>query len=342
MSRGHRRASRWPCCPRRWSRATGWRARSGAGRCCVKRDDLIGFGVAGNKTRPLEYLRRRRAGRGRPRCWSPGGGPGSNFVRGRGAGRPGRRAGLRARAVGRPDRRPERRAGHRGRRPLLPTGGTDRAAVDVLVERAGRGAARPAAAAPTRCRAAARPRWVRWASRWLPRRRSSTDRARASRRWRSGRARPVAALVVIAVGSGRQLRGAAGRVRRHRAWTCRCVGVSVSRPPAEITARVRELAAGCAALHRRHRRRTAAGARRRARPRLRRRRPSGSASWPGSPCTPRACCSTRPTAPRRSPSPSTGCAPATVPSCLAHRRRRPAVAPPCASTAHRPGRRTTP
>jgi len=48
------------------------------GPLLVKRDDLIGFGVAGNKARPLEYLlgaARQQAAQVLVTC----GGPGSNF-----------------------------------------------------------------------------------------------------------------------------------------------------------------------------------------------------------------------------------------------------------------------
>ena len=82
-----------PSCPRRWSRRPGWPTALGpAGPLLVKRDDLTGFAVAGNKARQLEFLvaDARRSGAD---VLVTGGAPGSNFVPGRGRGRRVRRAG---------------------------------------------------------------------------------------------------------------------------------------------------------------------------------------------------------------------------------------------------------
>ncbi|MFC7659630.1 pyridoxal-phosphate dependent enzyme [Pseudonocardia benzenivorans] len=59
-------------------RAHRLEAALGIGPLLVKRDDLIGFGVAGNKTRPLEFLVGAAVQQG-ARVFVTGGGPGSNF-----------------------------------------------------------------------------------------------------------------------------------------------------------------------------------------------------------------------------------------------------------------------
>ena len=55
------------------------RAELGCGPLWIKRDDLAGFGIAGNKTRPLEYLLGDALARGMD-VLVTGGGPDSNFV----------------------------------------------------------------------------------------------------------------------------------------------------------------------------------------------------------------------------------------------------------------------
>lgn len=60
------------------TRARRLEAALGAERLLVKRDDLTGFGAAGNKTRPLEFLVGEALRRG-AEVLVTGGGPGSNF-----------------------------------------------------------------------------------------------------------------------------------------------------------------------------------------------------------------------------------------------------------------------
>ncbi len=274
----------------------------GAGPLWVKRDDLIGFAVAGNKTRPLEFLLGAALDAGAD-VLVTGGAPGSNF--GPAAALAARGAGLDCELVvsGDPAGAPNLALAAAAGATLLPTGGTDREAVDLLIERraaelraAGRrpfsmprGGSTPlgavgfaVAAAELGCQLPelCRPGPGRSADGSQPVARAG-DPARAvpecdpvrpgvlsgpgelsgpgklselGKLPESGEpSEPEAAagaeppLVVIAVGSGGSYAGllagfAAAGV------PVRVLGVSVSRPPAEITARVRELAVGCAAL----------------------------------------------------------------------------------------------
>ena len=72
------RGSSWPPCRPRCCGPGAWSAALGAGPLFVKRDDLTGFAVAGNKARPLEYLLGDATGQGAD-VLVTGGGAGSNF-----------------------------------------------------------------------------------------------------------------------------------------------------------------------------------------------------------------------------------------------------------------------
>lgn len=203
----------------------------GSGPLLVKRDDLAGFGVAGNKTRPLEFL----LGAARARhaeVLVTGGSPGSNFCPG---------AAMAARAlgmdcelvvsgdVGGANLALAAAAGAR----LLPTRDSEREAVDALiVQRADQLTAHGR-------RAFAMPRG------------GSTELgavgfALAAAELAS-QLEAAPALIVIPVGSGGSCAGLlAGLATTGLAVPV--LGVSVSRPLDQITQRVRELADGCARL----------------------------------------------------------------------------------------------
>ena len=225
----------------------------------LKRDDLIGFGLAGNKTRPLEHLLGAALDAGAD-ILVTGGGPGSNFCPA--AALAARAAGLAcelvvwgAPAPGAP-LAPNLALAVAAGATLYPTGDTDRSAVDERVARraaelraAGRhpfpvprGGSTPLgavgfadAAAELAGQLAAPPD---------PPPAPSPGGAPCPRA--PDRADP-GCCVVVAVGSGGSC---AGLLAGFAAvgFTGRVVAVSVSRPLPEITARVRELAAGCAAL----------------------------------------------------------------------------------------------
>jgi 1-aminocyclopropane-1-carboxylate deaminase/D-cysteine desulfhydrase-like pyridoxal-dependent ACC family enzyme len=203
------------------------------GPLLVKRDDLIGFGVAGNKARPLEYLlgaaRAERAD-----VLVTGGGPGSNFLPA---------AALAARAAGLDcelivwgadlPRSPNLALAAAAGAVIHPTGGTDRAAVDALaVQRADELRRRGRRPFP------------------VPRGGSTPVGAlgfAAAARELLDQLTAPPGLVVIAVGSGGScaglLAGLAGP-----APASRVLAVSVSRPPGQIGPRLGELADACAAL----------------------------------------------------------------------------------------------
>ncbi len=204
----------------------------GGGALLVKRDDVIGFGVAGSKTRALEYLVGDALVEGAD-VFVTGGGAGSNFCPG--AAMAARVAGLDCELVvwGDPAGSDNLALAVAAGATLLPTGGTDREAVDALVEQ----------------RAARLRAWGR--------RPYAVPRGGATAVGAVGFARAAAelveqldeppALIVLPVGSGGSCAGlVAGLAAAGVDWPV--LGVSVSRPPAEIAARVQELAAGCAAL----------------------------------------------------------------------------------------------
>lgn len=226
-----------------------------AGRLLVKRDDLTGFAVAGNKARPLEVLLAdaREAG---ATALVTGGAQGSNFAAAAVAA--GAYAGLPVTLVyaGSEPARPHPNlaaARHWGAR-LRFTGDPGRDSVDAGIERA---AARLAADGE---RPYAIPRG------------GATQRSAVGFHWaalelaeqvmaegpfgeifkpqpggaRAGRPGPPRVTVIVAVGSGGTLAGlVSGTVAAGRPW--RLAGVPVSRPPAETGRRILGLAAGCAA-----------------------------------------------------------------------------------------------
>jgi 1-aminocyclopropane-1-carboxylate deaminase/D-cysteine desulfhydrase-like pyridoxal-dependent ACC family enzyme len=230
----------------------------GIGPLLIKRDDLVGFGVAGNKARPCEFL----LGAARAAdadVLVTGGGPGSNFCPA--AALAARAAGLDCELIlwGAPDdlnRSPNVTLARAAGACILPTGDTDRAAIDGLVEMR---------AADLRA---------------AGRRPFPVPRGGSTALGAVGFATAVAelttqldvppALIVIAVGSGGSCAGllaglAAAESSDPRAPTTRAptsrvpapgapwsrtrvLGVSVSRSPEEIGAQVRTMAAGCAEL----------------------------------------------------------------------------------------------
>lgn len=204
----------------------------GRGPVLLKRDDLVGFGAAGNKARPLEYLLGDARARGADTLVT-GGGPGSNFAAAAALGA--RAAGLACELViwgdpaGAPNLALAAAAGAR----LIPTGGSDRAAVDALVE---------ARAAELGSRAYPVPRG---GSTPIGAVGFAVAAAELDAQLSALGADP--ALVVLGLGSGGSTAGLlAGLAAAGRAVPV--LAVSVSRPPAEITARVHELARDCAAL----------------------------------------------------------------------------------------------
>jgi 1-aminocyclopropane-1-carboxylate deaminase/D-cysteine desulfhydrase-like pyridoxal-dependent ACC family enzyme len=202
------------------------------GPLLLKRDDLIGFGAAGNKARPLEYLVGAALAEG-AEVLVTGGAPSSNFCAA---------AALAARVArlecelliagetgGAPNMALARAACAR----LVPTGAADRTAIDGLVAaRAGEltAAGRPAYGVP------------RGGSTPL----GAVGFAVAAKELLDQCAEPPA-LVVLGVGSGGSCAGLLAGLAAADIPT-RVLGVSVSRPPDAIAAHVDELARGCATL----------------------------------------------------------------------------------------------
>ncbi|MCA1720338.1 MAG: pyridoxal-phosphate dependent enzyme [Actinobacteria bacterium] len=202
------------------------------GPVLLKRDDLAGFAVAGNKTRPLEYLLGSALAGGAD-VLVTGGGPGSNFCPA---------AALAARAAGldcelvvwgdvaaAPNLTLAAAAGAR----LLPTGNADREAVDTAVQ------VRAADLAAQGRYPLAVPRGGSTGLGAVGFAVAAVELADQL---------PAApALVVLAVGSGGSLAGLiAGLAAAGLHWPV--LGVSVSRPPDRIADRVAELALQCAEL----------------------------------------------------------------------------------------------
>lgn len=218
--------------------AQGVRAALGCAPLWIKRDDLVGFGVAGNKARALEYLVGDAVARGCDLLVT-GGGPDSNFVAA---------AALAARVAGMdcelvvatgecapptPNVALARAAG--ARLHALGDGRRDRvdAAARELAARRREEGRRPVALPRGGSTPLGAVGFARAAS-------ELTDQIATGRL-------PEPALVVIAVGSGGSAAGLlAGTAAVAAGW--RLLAVSVSRPRDEIDARVRELAAGCAEL----------------------------------------------------------------------------------------------
>lgn len=219
----------------------------GCGPLLIKRDDLIGFGVAGNKARSLEYLVGAAVAQG-AEVLVTGGGPGSNFVAA--AAMAARVAGLDCElviwgdTVGAPNIALAAAAGA----VVLPTGGTDRGEVDMLV------AEHAAELTAAGRQAFAVPRGGSTALGALGFFDAATELAvqLAARSGPGTRSFEVGddvlpSAIVLAVGSGGSC---AGLLAGLAAWglDVPVVGVSVSRPPEEIRATVLALAGQCAAL----------------------------------------------------------------------------------------------
>jgi 1-aminocyclopropane-1-carboxylate deaminase/D-cysteine desulfhydrase-like pyridoxal-dependent ACC family enzyme len=208
-----------------------------AGSLYVKRDDLTGFAIGGNKARPLEFLAGAAAA-DRADTLITGGAPGSNFCAAAAAAA--LRTGLRCELVlaGQPPRRPG---------PALAlalawgatvrwTGTADRESVDDQLPRA----------AAALASGGHRPYLIpRGGATGL----GAIGYALAAFELHEQLAAigVGAARVVVAVGSGGTLAGlVAGNVALGRPWTL--VGASVSRPAEEASQRVLALAQECAHL----------------------------------------------------------------------------------------------
>ena len=209
-------------------RAHRLEAALGSGPILVKRDDLAGFAVGGNKTRPLEYL----LGRAMADCCDvlvTGGGPGSNFCPAAAAAA--RAAGLDCELIVWGDVRGSANlaiAAAAGAC-IRPTGDQARETVDAAIE------ARAAELAAAGRRPFAVPRG---GSTPL----GAVGFAVAAAEL-AGQLDQPPALVVLAVGSGGSC---AGLLASGPRWPV--LGVSVSRPLSEITGKVRALARVCAQL----------------------------------------------------------------------------------------------
>jgi 1-aminocyclopropane-1-carboxylate deaminase/D-cysteine desulfhydrase-like pyridoxal-dependent ACC family enzyme len=210
----------------------------GRGPLLIKRDDLAGFGVAGNKTRPLEFLVGEALAR-RARVLVTGGGPGSNFCPA---------SALAARAVGLDcelvvwgepdalDRAPNLALARAAGAVVRPTRGSDRDAVDELVRQRAEALSatgRPAYPVP---------------------RGGSTELGAAGfavaaveLAQQLDRLDVLPRLIVLSVGSGGSCAGLLAGLAAI-GLDVPVLGVSVSRAPERIEPRVWELAAGCARL----------------------------------------------------------------------------------------------
>ena len=206
----------------------------GCGPLLVKRDDLTGFGVAGNKARALEYLVGAALAQ-RAEVLVTAGGPGSNFVPA--AALAARTAGLDCEIVlwGDPRGATNVAIAEAAGARILPTGRFDREEVDVL-------AAQRAAELTLAGRLAVA----------VPRGGSTpvgalgfADAAAELMGQLSGAQQPVE--VVLPVGSGGSCAGLlAGLAAAGAAFPV--VAVSVSRPPDEVRRTVLAMARECAAM----------------------------------------------------------------------------------------------
>lgn len=224
-------------------RAHRLEAAIGCGPVWIKRDDLAGFGVAGNKTRPLEYLIGDALARGAD-VLVTGGGPGSNFLPA--AALAARAAGLACELVvwGEVAGAPNLELAVAAGAVLRPTGSADRAAVDQLVR------ARAAELAAGSRRPYAVPRGgstgigaagFAVAATELTAQLAAAGVVPGPGHAGSGAPAPA---VVLPVGSG----GSVAGLTTGLAGALPVLGVSVSRPLPEMAAHVAELAAACADL----------------------------------------------------------------------------------------------
>lgn len=202
-----------------------------AGRLMVKRDDLTGFAVAGNKARPLELLGAEAMALGAD-VLVTGGAPGSNFCQAAAA--LAARLGLGCELVyaGKGGEHLNATAARHWGAHIRWTGETDRDSVDAALD-----------GAADELRAEGRTPYVMPRGGATPL--GSVGYYLAAREIAEQLEGP--ALMVIAAGSGGTLAGLlAGAAALGRPWTV--VGASVSRPPKQTAARVLELATDCADL----------------------------------------------------------------------------------------------
>ncbi|WP_433295679.1 1-aminocyclopropane-1-carboxylate deaminase/D-cysteine desulfhydrase [Pseudonocardia sp. CA-142604] len=206
----------------------------GCGPLLVKRDDLSGFGVAGNKARALEYLVGAALAQG-AEVLVTAGGPGSNFVPA--AALAARAAGLDCEIVlwGDPRGAPNVAIAEAAGARILPTGRFDREEVDVLA--AQRAAeltlgGRPATAVP---RGGSTPVGAL----------GFADAAAELMGQLSDSPQPVE--VVLPLGSGGSCAGLLAGLAAAGA-TFPVIAVSVSRPPEDVRRTVLAMARECAAL----------------------------------------------------------------------------------------------
>lgn len=206
------------------------------GRLMIKRDDLTGFAVAGNKARPLELLAAEAVSRAAD-VLVTGGTPGSNFCQATAA--TAVHLGMRCELVYAGSERdsdsehPNARAARHWGAHIRWTGQSDRSSVDTTLEQVA-GELRDNGATPY-----VMPRGGATALGSVGYFLAAIEIA--------AQLDDRPALMVIAAGSGGTLAGLlAGAVAAGRPWTI--VGASISRPPAETARRVRELASACAEL----------------------------------------------------------------------------------------------
>lgn len=208
-----------------------------SGRLFVKRDDLTGFAVAGNKARPLEVLvaEAQRVGAD---VLVTGGAPSSNFCAAAAAAA--RWAGLECVLVyagAEPSaRHPNHAAALHWGAQLRWTGVADRASVDAMLD-----------ATAAELVDVARSPYVMPRGGASPLGATGFHRAALELTDQLGADQPGDIAVVVAIGSGGTAAGLlAGAVALDRRLAV--FGASVSRPPTESRARVLDLAAGCADL----------------------------------------------------------------------------------------------
>jgi 1-aminocyclopropane-1-carboxylate deaminase/D-cysteine desulfhydrase-like pyridoxal-dependent ACC family enzyme len=216
------------------ARAQRLEAVLGCGPLLVKRDDLTGFGVAGNKARALEYLVGAALEQG-AEVLVTAGGPGSNFVPA--AALAARAAGLDCEIVlwGDPRGATNVAIAEAAGARILPTGRFDREEVDELAaQRAAELtlAGRPATAVP---RGGSTPVGAL----------GFADAAAELVEQLSGAPQPVE--VVLPLGSGGSCAGLLAGLAAAGA-TSLVVAVSVSRPPEDVRRTVLAMARACAAL----------------------------------------------------------------------------------------------
>ena len=208
----------------------------GAGRLFIKRDDLTGFALAGNKARPLEFLTAGAVGEGADTLVT-GGAAGSNFCAATAAAA--RSLGLACHLViaGEPaPPAPALSLALAWGASVTWTHDTDRASVDrALPQAAGELRAQGRRPYPIPRGGASALGAVGYAL------------AAVELREQLAECEVPAARIVVATGSGATLAGlVAGNVMLGRPWTL--AGASASRPAAEMSRRVLRLATDCLAL----------------------------------------------------------------------------------------------